>query len=416
MQLNPARGRKLLIGRPVPREDRQGLCSSTPRGDGNLYAACAQTLFRLSGLCSSTPRGDGNLRNKIADQIHRHVWFMQLNPARGRKHGYLPIRYDLKSLEGLCSSTPRGDGNENETHHNRSKISRGLCSSTPRGDGNKVKIEPNGVKKSAGLCSSTPRGDGNTDVIRTIINTLTRWFMQLNPARGRKQGLSSNSSSTSRRKVYAAQPREGTETQSTRRVNSYYTPKVYAAQPREGTETSIKVADTFKEATGRFMQLNPARGRKPERTLNCNGEMVENGLCSSTPRGDGNKRKSKLDWSTKGQRVYAAQPREGTETTQQNVRELSLSVWFMQLNPARGRKLTRPLPSAIDNVCVGLCSSTPRGDGNIRKRVHTTYKPCVVYAAQPREGTETDLLIKHFAALGDKVYAAQPREGTETRG
>ena len=41
----------------------------------------------------------------------------------------------------------------------------------------------------------------------------------------------------------------------------------------------------------------------------------------------------------------------------------------------------------------------------------------MVYAAQPREGTETliDLLLHCFFSLS-KVYAAQPREGTETKG
>ena len=60
---------------------------------------------------------------------------------------------------------------------------------------------------------------------------------------------------------------------------------------------------------------------------------------------------------------------------------------FMQLNPARGRKL--------DNVGIidqrpghGLCSSTPRGDGNTSFPVHPSLIPAV-YAAQPREGTET---------------------------
>ena len=61
---------------------------------------------------------------------------------------------------------------------------------------------------------------------------------------------------------------------------------VYAAQPREGTETLLQIADVAVVHT-RFMQLNPARGRK--RVYNC-------------PDSD-----------------------------------LMLS-WFMQLNPARGRK------------------------------------------------------------------------------
>ena len=59
--------------------------------------------------------------------------------------------------------------------------------------------------------------------------------MQLNPARGRKL-------------VIGKQHIVGTY-------------KVYAAQPREGTETNTKLnADAA--IVGRFMQLNPARGRK----------------------------------------------------------------------------------------------------------------------------------------------------------
>ena len=62
-------------------------------------------------------------------------------------------------------------------------------------------------------------------------------------------------------------------------------------------------------------------------------------------------------------RVYAAQPREGTETIFDIIHN-SLNLTF------------------------GLCSSTPRGDGNesLKEDWLTTD---VVYAAQPREGTET---------------------------
>ena len=58
------------------------------------------------------------------------------------------------------------------------------------------------------------------------------WFMQLNPARGRKLG---------------------------ERLGPVLAlPAVYAAQPREGTETKTRWWWSF----FRFMQLNPARGRK----------------------------------------------------------------------------------------------------------------------------------------------------------
>ena len=62
-------------------------------------------------------------------------------------------------------------------------------------------------------------------------------------------------------------------------------------------------------------------------------------------------------------KVYAAQPREGTETTAILLFLSSTATWFMQLNPARGRKhKTLDEPNAIS---------------------------LEVYAAQPREGTET---------------------------
>ena len=61
----------------------------------------------------------------------------------------------------------------------------------------------------------------------------------------------------------------------------------------------------------------------------------------------------------------------------------------MQLNLARGRKLIDPF-GFDDNEEKGLCSSTPRGDGNAATLAALSY-PFLheVYAAQPREGTET---------------------------
>ena len=89
--------------------------------------------------------------------------------------------------------------------------------------------------------------------------------------------------------------------------------------------------------------------------------------------------------------VYAAQPREGTET------ELSLVILTGSFVP-------------------GLCSSTPRGDGNPYASVGSKFANPLVYAAQPREGTETYLLTPEFhIGVIVVVYAAQPREGTETR-
>ena len=58
--------------------------------------------------------------------------------------------------------------------------------------------------------------------------------------------------------VYAAQPREGTETRYEKQLTLVCHREVYAAQPREGTETR---SDDQREQLwiARFMQLNPAR-------------------------------------------------------------------------------------------------------------------------------------------------------------
>ena len=162
---------------------------------------------------------------------------------------------------------------------------------------------------------------------------------------------------------------------------------VYAAQPREGTETgNLRRDKTLNSA--RFMQLNPARGRKPMQNLAQapNGLL---GLCSSTPRGDGNRSLTPVSKACVIAVVYAAQPREGTEThellrrilhrdaiglcsstprgdgNKHRLCEIRYSQYrFMQLNPARGRKRVRVDGHTITLAHRGLCSSTPRGDGN----------------------------------------------------
>ena len=63
--------------------------------------------------------------------------------------------------------------------------------------------------------------------------------------------------------VYAAQPREGTETQNGKKGLKLQEIQVYAAQPREGTETYAIFGFVQDVIAERFMQLNPARGRKP---------------------------------------------------------------------------------------------------------------------------------------------------------
>ena len=88
----------------------------------------------------------------------------------------------------------------------------------------------------------------------------------------------------------------------------------------------------------------------------------------------------------------------------------------MQLNPARGRK--QAVEMAVYSISTpGLCSSTPRGDGNYYDTSALwQVVQQKVYAAQPREGTETSENPNLTGAPKAKVvYAAQPREGTETK-
>ena len=190
---------------------QKGLCSSTPRGDGNCQNLTHH--LRNTSVYAAQPREGTETPNHNAPKVgSRRARFMQLNPARGRKRATYSSAKDLICL-GLCSSTPRGDGNERKSQlDRRTKSQSGLCSSTPRGDGNGLRGPHVRPARGPGLCSSTPRGDGNKHKTQC------------------------------------------------RRGNCW---KVYAAQPREGTETPSSRSLTYSES---------------EKT----------GLCSSTPRGDGN--------------------------------------------------------------------------------------------------------------------------------
>ena len=134
--------------------------------------------------------------------------------------------------------------------------------------------------------------------------------MQLNPARGRKPILRNKTLDKPHILVYAAQPREGTETQ--------------------------RITDWANDIVQRFMQLNPARGRKLKIVIRCvNG----------------------------GYEVYAAQPREGTETPNRSIIIIAIDSTVYAAQPREG----------TETRCTLL-----KGRYNI-----------LVYAAQPREGTET---------------------------
>ena len=111
MQLNPARGRKRS------RQFRRSVHSisrfmqlNPVRGRKQAYVShilLGQTAY---GLCSSTPRGDGNPCHELSLPLFVVFRFMQLNPARGRKRDCEVVKQEINHY-GLCSSTPRGDGN-----------------------------------------------------------------------------------------------------------------------------------------------------------------------------------------------------------------------------------------------------------------------------------------------------------------
>ena len=163
---------------------------------------------------------------------------MQLNPARGRKLVLKNQPAQYASESGLCSSTPRGDGNPTKYAQVETvKPMRFMQLNPARGRKLARKAVTQGDNNN-GLCSSTPRGDGNLQHRPRSRLVLSR-FMQLNPARGRK--LQSSLEANVGPLAHA----------------------VYAAQPREGTETCSPRGP-------------PSAGVRP-------------GLCSSTPRGDGNK-------------------------------------------------------------------------------------------------------------------------------
>ena len=139
--------------------------------------------------------------------------------------------------------------------------------------------------------------------------------------------------------------------------------KVYAAQPREGTETRVRLS-------------------RPRTPSDC-------GLCSSTPRGDGNVKLRKASTS------------------------LNL-VRFMQLNPARGRKLEEG-GGEVDHVLVMVYAAQPREGTETCSVLQGPSNILTVYAAQPREGTETSAHGIRRVDRRDRVYAAQPREGDGNR-
>ena len=163
------------------------------------------------------------------------------------------------------------------------------------------------------------------------------------------------------------------------------------------------------------MQLNPARGRKLRFTSSISHSPFPWAVYAAQPReGTETGPINAICVDPQSHAVYAAQPREGTETVSVIHDVLVAIQGFMQLNPARGRKLVEHNFLLPLGFFCGLCSSTPRGDGNLLRQVLIFQAPLKVYAAQPREGTETLLYVALLYTRSALVYAAQPREGTET--
>ena len=90
--------------------------------------------------------------------------------------------------------------------------------------------------------------------------------------------------------------------------------------------------------------------------------------------------------------VYAAQPREGTETSHKAESALVMTITGLCSSTPRGDGNLSSISRVwATRTMLGLCSSTPRGDGNSASVIDPMMSPIQVYAAQPREGTETQL-------------------------
>ena len=184
--------------------------------------------------------------------------------------------------------------------------------------------------------------------------------MQLNPARGRKRANAKIETPCKFYGLCSSTPR-GDGNPTSMLCQNINVLGLCSSTPRG--DGNVRVALSSASITlSRFMQLNPARGRKLLSLANPDNRR-ELGLCSSTPRGDGNL----VDLED-----FLEDNKPG----------------FMQLNPARGRK-RRHIKHGVLVRAQGLCSSTPRGDGNSPMAANTSISIFKVYAAQPREGTET---------------------------
>ena len=141
--------------------------------------------------------------------------------------------------------------------------------------------------------------------------------------------------------VYAAQPREGTETNPTDTLNHEFTLLVYAAQPREGTETRACVRRAKRVELYGLCSSTP-RGDGNYSTKNAAHHLyMRLGLCSSTPRGDGNLSTIAFTPAILWERFMQLNPARGRKQHHFLPTHSASYLRFMQLNPARGRKPLR---------------------------------------------------------------------------
>ena len=186
MQLNPARGRKPAIAPDVPAPPALGLCSSTPRGDGNQINCIINQPKRMVEVYAAQPREGTETcinTNPAAIPLKR-VYAAQ--PREGTETRLRKLK-QIYLEHGLCSSTPRGDGNSSSSTGYSASVTTLVYAAQPR-EGTETqslnRLNPN--SRLYGLCSSTPRGDGNVNYVPRGRPISLEWFMQLNPARGRK--------------------------------------------------------------------------------------------------------------------------------------------------------------------------------------------------------------------------------------
>ena len=112
------------------------------------------------------------------------------------------------------------------------------------------------------------------------------------------------------------------------------------------------------------MQLNPARGRKLD-GLTIRMSQVDQVVYAAQPREGTETNAVCIASSSLPFCVYVSQPREGTETPLGSVFLLAVAKVVYAAQPREGTETMPPVPISAFAYLRGLCSSTPRGDGNV---------------------------------------------------